>query len=324
MLRDVLVKLASGSIPRHGIKRTLVFPSTHARLAAMAGYKKSSSYTRNSLKAPKLTQRTNPKRVIKGSSYSFKFGEGAPKWKNREDFSMPSASEMRQVEGLGKHWEHARSEYSGYTLIPGWVFHPDTPGTPFQKQVLFALAFHGMFKLDANGHCDGHVQKPLATIGKTIGVSRDAVRSAVAFYEADEIFQVKHYPARYMINGQVVRGGYEVNGQPARKGDKGAVWIDPPAGAVLRQLPNSIYYVAGREFDQEKCEQETQRFLSASKSFRDNMWWEAISGLHAQTLREWRDTRQLVRTFWKECRKRMAERGVPTKIIEQVVPRPPD
>jgi hypothetical protein len=148
----------------------------------------------------------------------------------------------------------------------------------------------------------------------------------VEFYESGAggaVFQIKEHPGRYEINGQQVRGGWELDGKPVKKGTEGAEYVPPPAGAVWRQPPNTIYFVAGREFDDDRVQAEQNRFRAALRPVEGSVWSGALEDIHAATLREWWHTRQLVRTFWAECRRRMFKAGVPEKLIEACIPKPP-
>ncbi len=349
LLRQIIPAIAAAAIPRPWLKRSSVRPSTHADLAAMMGYKWRSSYTRNAGKAPKFVaastaaethargrrSRAHVKSAIKGCVYHYVFDEGEhDRLEKRPDlatdeadktFTMPDANEMRDDPKWAAYWSRNSKRWGMYFSSPGWTMHPDTPGTPYNKLVLQALASFGLFDLDLNGHCKGEIQEEYATIGTRVGLSRDAVRSALEFYGSDEggaIFQVVEHPGHYELNGKAVPGGWEKDGQPVKKGTEGAEYIQPPEGSVWRQPPNTIYYVAGREFDDDRVLAERQRFLEAAKPFRDSPWFPVADELHAAILREWRSTRQLERTFWAECRRRMHQ-AVKSTLIEGCIPKPP-
>jgi hypothetical protein len=46
--------------------------------------------------------------------------------------------------------------------------------------------------------------------------------------------------------------------------------------------------------------------------------------IFAQTRLEWLEEGKQLKTFQQECCRRMAEAGIPEKILERVFPRPPD
>jgi hypothetical protein len=299
-LRWVAPMIFAGAVPRDGADRTMVFPQTHANMAAMMGYTWTESYTRNAGKAPRLAQRATARSLVKGAVYKFAFDEGAARYKDTDDYSMPTVSELRKNEEWKVYWREVRAEYAGYVQVPAWILDPRTPGTPYEKLVLIALASFNLFKLDANGYCAGEIQEQLQTIGARVGLGKDAVRCALATYQALGLLQVKHYPPRLEINGQQVREG--------------------TAGAKRRQPPNTIYYVAGREFDEDKAAREMERFLTAAKPIRDNAWFDVAAELHVATMREWAGTRQLESTLRGECRKRLQLAGVPGHMISTLFP----
>lgn len=321
-LRQVAPMIFLGAIPRDGIDRNTTFRRTHCEFAAAMGYTWAESYTRNARKAPKLVERTM-RQLVKGAVYRFAFEEGQQKY-GANDFTMPSAKELRENTKWKEYWRAVRGEYSGYVQMPAWILDPRTPGTPYEKLVLIALASFGLFKLDASGHCKGEIQESLQKIGSRVGISKDAVRSALATYEDLKLLQVRKHPVRYELHGKVC-GGYMLNGEPCNKDTAGAEWQAPPEGAQLRQPENTIFYVAGREFTQDKAEREMDRFLEAAKPWRDNPWFDVAAELHVAVLREWVGTRQLERTLHNECRQRLQKAGVPHKMTEDLFRRkPPD
>ena len=213
---------------------------------------------------------------------------------------MPTAAELRKNPKWKQYWRDVRANYAGYYQVPAWILDPRTPGTPYEKLVLIALASFDLFKLDDDGYCKGEIQIPLQTIGARIGVEKGTVRNALKSYQAIELLQVKKHPIRWEINGQEVPEG--------------------TAGAARRQPPNTIYYSAGREFNADKAAAEMERFLTAAKPFRDDPWFDVAGELHAAVMREWVGTRQLERTLHTECRRRLQLAGVPGRMIGAIFP----
>jgi hypothetical protein len=304
-LRFAAPIIAATAIPRPWLKSSSVNPVTHARLAASIGYKWRESYTRNAGNAPRLIG-FDPryKRAVKGCIYRYLFPEGEQyklsrrkkgvDWdEDAETFAMPTAHEMRANAEFQKYWQANSRAWALYFWTPGWIFDARTPGTPYNKLVLIALASFGLFALDAHGHCKGEMQQPNETIGSRVGLSADAVQSALSFYQKLGLIQVVEHVGRYFLNKQPVRGGWEKDGMPVKKGTEGEVYIEPPAGALWRQPPNTIYYVAGREFDNDKVLAEQARFREAVKAVQSSIWSMAIEDIHRATLGEWWHTRQL-------------------------------
>jgi hypothetical protein len=342
LLRQVLPMIFLGSIPRDGIDCTQVYKHTHGEFAAAMGYTWTESYTRNARKAPKFVKR-QMRQLVKGAVYRFVFQGAKPNpIYGPNDFTMSSAKELREDKEWQKYWRTVRGEYSGYTQMPAWLLDPRTPGTPYEKLALVALASFGLFTLDANGHCKGELQKELAAIASRVGLSPDAIRSALATYQELKLLQVKVHPVRYVLHGKVV-GGWMVDGEPVachggsahpkRAKEKladgaicprcGAAWKEPPEGAALRQPPNTIYYVAGREFSEDKAAAEMARFLAAGQPVRDNPWFDQAVALHAAVMREWIGTRQLERTLHAESKARMLKAHVPGWMIDLLFRRKP-
>jgi hypothetical protein len=90
-----------------------------------------------------------------------------------------------------------------------------------------------------------------------------------------------------------------------------------------KQPPNKIIYLPGRVLDHDQACSERDRFLAAGASMRNNAWWKQIDDIHLATLPEWENTEKTLGTLWRECRRRMHERGIPTNLIERLFPRAP-
>jgi hypothetical protein len=305
-LRGTAALVVAKALPQHGLPRKMRERASHKQLAQMAGYRHRSSFTRNMRNAVKrgfaLVRRT--KRFAATNLYRWNFPEGQNERFARDCFIFPAPSELSNVPHLEKHFRRAKGN-KAYQRTPAWIFDPKTPGNANQKNVLIYLATRGLFQLDGQGHCKGELELAQGEIARGLGLCKSTVFKALRFYSDQTWIEdgVEHHGV----------GLLRIVEQPGEFDSQGN-WHQPP---------NKIIYLPGRVLDQEQCAAEVDRLLAAGQSLRGSSWWNQILEVHTAALKEWQGTERTLATFWKECRRRMHERGIPGNLIGQLLPRPP-
>ncbi len=242
----------------------------------------------------------------------------------KQYFQAPSAREAVKNAELAEFLGNDVNKLSKVNFVKFFeiTHHRLSPLNRTDRAVYDFLCESGLYLQDKSGKRwkSGSVQLTQEFIGSRIGRHRDTVRRSLRRMALEWTDRPPkdsgRLPTTYKGMGLFKMigkpGAWMKYGKPVPKGTEGAVW----------QQDESNEYIGICEW----AETEKERYDRAMEAIRATRseWAKVMDPIFAQTRLEWLEEGKQLKTFQQECCRRMAEAGIPEKILERVFPRPPD
>lgn len=222
----------------------------------------------------------------------YAFGEVATSWQTKKDpdrFHAPTAAELAADRATGHLFDPtpAAGRTGGFKDVPRWVWSAKLPLTDTARLVLTYYAMCGLLE-------SGEVHPRQATVARAVGVTPRSVYSANKELALIGLIRVAHPKLRKTAEGALVRG-------PAR-----------------------IIYLPMRVLSAEEASTEAKRLLDAQQRYRHDRFWNAVLRAHDALLGAWMGHDHTLTAFKREIRRRLLLEGIPQRVLDDLIPAPPD
>lgn len=342
-LRALLPMESLRVLPSDGIPAKEIVDLPLSRLSEAAGYKWPSSYARLLRRCHELID--SRRRWGSPSKHEWKAAQstrqrGKRAWKGH---NMPSARELAQHPALGRYFAGAKAG-GGYHMRPGFIHHPNFPGTPNDRVVLSQLADQDIF-------CGEQLLEDVTQVelSRRTGLCTDTVRAILRKYsiytrrvwETDAaghplrddrgrlILKRELDPSSGRMRAVRVeeRGEFPLFRIISLPGHwtKGSIVLEKwEPGARWEQPPCRIVYLGDRVVDSRTMVIETQRLieLAEKKAYTRELWWQHVARIHGQVMGRHVGTEAHLKTVWKFCRIELESGGygVPGRALDDLFP----
>lgn len=308
-LTTVYSMIAAGALPEQGQKHWRR-PATQARLAGSCGLASRASYTRRvsdiandpklapgarehaSHESPARYQRPSLLHRWRGfaAPNRYEWGEVARSWQVKEGlecYRAPSSAELAAHPTTGHLFDQAAGRTGGFKDTPVWLWDARLPLTDTARLVMTYYVACGLME-------QGEVHPRQATVARMVGISPRSVYTANRQLAAIGLIRVAHPKLRAAPDGSMVRG-------PAR-----------------------IIYLPMRVLSSEEAQAEAKRLQDAQRRYRHDSYWNAVLMAHDALLGAWMGHDHTLDAFRREIRRRLLLKGVPAKVLDDLIPAPPD